>query len=418
MENSLEVGRALASECLSCVNKPCVNGCPLGNDITEFIKCIKNGDNKGAFDVLTKTTILMPICGRVCPHFKQCMGSCVKNRVGKSVKIGELEAFVGDLAIKNGWKLPVAEKDCGKKVAIVGGGPAGLTCAQFLRRFGVDVTIFEKHSYLGGNVFHGIPDFRLDKSLLEKWIGKILESGIKVEFNVELCKNLSLEKLEKDFDAVFFGLGGNVSKKMNIANENLQGVFGGNEFLENKIKIDCNNKIALVSGGGDVAMDVARTLMRMGAKAVKVVYRRSEAEMPAEAKEIEDAKKDGVEFMFQTNILEILGEKNVRGVKCIKTELVEKPGEKRLVPVNIEGSEFIEKCDYIFMAVGYIPEKDILNEFSLEQEGGRVKVSNSRTNREKVFAGGDLTSGNATVAFASRAGRDAAFAILEFFKIK
>ena len=295
----------LANECFGCPTKPCQKGCPLENDTTGFIALVKEQKYKEAFELLSKTTVLMPICGRVCPHTKQCQGKCIRAIKFDAVEIGQMEALVGDLALENDWKFPVASEEKDYKVAIVGGGPAGLTCAQFLRRAGIQVTIFEKYDYLGGILRHGIPDFRLDKDKLNKWIDKIIESGINVEYGKELGKNLSIEELESKFDSIFLSFGANVSTKMGIPGEELDGVLGGNEYLEKTPKIDLAGKTVVVSGGGNVAMDVSRTMRRNGAEKVFVVYRRSEKEMPAEQKEIDEAKEDGVEFLFQNNILKV-----------------------------------------------------------------------------------------------------------------
>ena len=329
-----------------------------------------------------------------------------------------MEAFVGDLAIENDWKFPVAKKEDEKdyKVAIVGGGPAGLTCAQFLRRAGIQVTIFEKYDYLGGILKHGIPDFRLDKDKLNKWIDKIIESGIKVEYGKELGNNLSMEELEKNFDSIFLSFGANISTKMEIPGEELNGVYGGNEFLESTPIIDLRGKTIVVSGGGNVAMDVSRTIKRSGAEHVYVVYRRSEKEMPAEQKEIDEAKEDGVEFLFQNNILKINGndEGKVKSIECIKTELVQKEGETRLSPVNIDGSNYELECDYVIMAIGSKPEDKVVNSLGVELDRkGRIVVDEiGRTSKPNIYAGGDIAENMGTVAYAARAGRNVAEAIV------
>lgn len=405
----------LANECFGCPTKPCQKGCPLENDTTGFIALVKEQKYKEAFELLSKTTILMLICGRVCPHTKQCQGKCIRAIKFDAVEIGQMEAFIGDLAIENNWKFPVAEEEKDYKVAIVGGGPAGLTCAQFLRRAGTQVTIFEKYDYLGGILRHGIPDFRLDKDKLKKWIDKILESGIKVEYGKELGKNLSIEELESNFDSIFLSFGANVSTKMGIPGEELDGVLGGNEYLEKTPKLDLTGKTVVVSGGGNVAMDVSRTMKRSGAEKVYVVYRRSEKEMPAEQKEIDEAKEDGVEFLFQNNILKVNGnnEGKVKSIECIKTELVQKEGETRLSPVNIEGSNYILDCDYVIMAIGSKPEDQVVNSLGLELDRkGRIVVDeNGKTSKSNIYAGGDIAENMGTVAYAARAGRNVAEAI-------
>lgn len=405
-----------ANECFGCPTKPCQKGCPLENDTTGFIALIKEQKYKEAFELLSKTTVLMPICGRVCPHTKQCQGKCIRAIKFDAVEIGKMEAFIGDMAIKNDWKLPTANEEKDYKVAIVGGGPAGLTCAQFLRRAGVQVTIFDKYNTLGGILNHGIPDFRLDKVMLNKWIDKILESGIKVEYGKELGLNLSIEELEANFDSIFLSFGANISTKMGIPGEDINGVYGGNEYLESTPIIDLKGKTVVVSGGGNVAMDVSRTMKRSGAEHVYVVYRRSEKEMPAEQKEIDEAKEDGVEFLFQNNILFVNGndEGKVKSIECIKTELVQKEGESRLSPVNIEGSNYELECDYVIMAIGSKPEDKVVNSLGVELDRkGRIVVDeNGRTSKENIYAGGDIAENMGTVAYAARAGRNVAEAIV------
>ena len=408
-----------AEECLECVRKPCQLGCPLNNDIRGFIKLVKEEKYREAYQLLSETTVIPSICGRVCPKSKQCEGKCVKGRIKDSnaVEIGKIEAFIGDIALKNNLaisSLPLKNK----RVAVVGGGPSGLTCASFLRRNGYNVTIYERHDYLGGLLYHGIPEFRLDKTLLKKVIDKILELGIDVKLNQSIGKDFSLEDLETEYDAVFLGFGANFSSKMNIPGEDLDGVYGGNELLESNNHPDYEGKVAVVSGCGNVAMDVARTIKRKGASRVYVIYRRSEVEAPAEENEIREAKDEGVEFLFQNNILGIYGEKRVEKVEVIKTELVKKDDDDRLSPVNIEGTNYYLSCDYVVMAIGSHPESSVVNSLGLVlDKRGRILVDkDGHTSKEKVFAGGDLAGTTSTVAFASRAGRDAAYAILEYLK--
>ena len=304
-------------------------------------------------------------------------------------------------------------------MAVVGGGPSGLTCASFLRRNGYDVTIYERHNYLGGLLYHGIPDFRLDKTLLRKVIDKILELGINVKLNQSIGKDFSLEDLENEYDAVFLGFGANLSSKMNIPGEDLDGIYGGNELLETGNHPNYEGKVVVVSGGGNVAMDVSRTIKRKGAKKVYVIYRRSEKEALAEAKEIREAKDEGVEFLFQNNILGIYGEDKVEKIEVIKTELIKKEDDDRLSPVNIEGSNYYLSCDYVVMAIGSHPEESIVNSLGLElDKRGRILIDkDGHTSKEKVFAGGDVAGTTSTVAFASRAGRDAAYAIMKYLNI-
>ena len=410
-----------ADYCASCVTKPCQVGCPFNNDITSFIKDIKSEDYEHAYRVLCQTTVLPAVCGRVCPYDKQCQGACVKKVSYDAVRIGELEAFIGDLSIKNNWSI--VRNDCPKrweKVAIVGGGPSGLVCAAFLAINGISSVIYEKHNYLGGILSHGIPEFRLPKDILKKTIDKILDLGVEVKFNQELGRDITLDYLEKEYDAIFLGIGGNISLKMHIPGEDLSGVYGGNEILENNSHPDYHGKTVVVSGGGNVAMDVSRTVKRLGAEHVYVIYRRGEKEMPATKEEIADAKKDGVEFLFQHNILKIDGVTKVKGVEVIKTDLIQKEGESRLSPVNIEGSNYHIPCDYVMMAIGSMVEESVVSGLGLERTPrGKVKIDQEgRTSRVNIFAGGDLTNTPGTVAFAGRSGRDAAYAIIEYLDKK
>ena len=405
--------------CLNCPVKPCSNkGCPLNNDIPTFIKNVKEGKIEEAYRVLSKTTVLGSICGRICPHMKQCEGSCIRGIKGEPVQIGEIEAYVFDEAIKNEWYKNI-EKTTelqGKKVAVIGSGPAGLTCAYFLARSGADVTIFEKSHELGGILSHGIPKFRLEKSILSKTINVILSMGVKAKYNMELGKNLYLDNLQKEYDAIFIGIGANVSSKMNIEGENLIGVFGGNELLENNNHPNYLNKKVAVIGGGNVAMDTARTVKKLGAKNVYVIYRRAEEQMPAEEKEIKDAKEEGIEFLFQNNIIKICGKDKVEKIECIKTKLVQKDGENRLSPVNIEGSNYYMYIDYVIMAVGSKPEEKTINQFEKNKWGYINIDENMKTSIDKVYAGGDIVGEKATVAWAASSGRRAAFKIIEKLK--
>ena len=403
--------------CLNCPVKPCSNkGCPLNNDIPTFIRLVKEGKIEEAYKILSETTVLGSICGRICPHMKQCEGSCVRGIKGEPVQIGEIEAFVFDEALKNKWykNIQKTSEMQGKKIAVVGSGPAGLTCASFLARSGSEVTIYEKYDKLGGILRHGIPDFRLEKDILDKTIEAILDVGIKVEYNKELGKNIKLEDLEKKYDAIFLGFGANIPSKMNIEGEELEGVYGGNSLLETGNHPSYKGKKVAVIGGGNVAMDCARTIKRLGAEKVYVIYRRAEKQMPAESKEIEDAKKEGIEFLFQNNIVRILGNEKVEKIECIRTELVKKEGETREVPVNVEESNYELDMDYVIMAVGSNAEEKLLDKLGLKlNKWGYIAVNeNKQTSREKIYAGGDLAGDKGTVAWAARAGRDAAESII------
>lgn len=403
--------------CLNCKIKPCeLKGCPLGNHIPEMIKLLKEEKYKEAYIEISKTTVLPGVCGRICPHKKQCQGSCVRGIKGEPVSIGDLEAFTFDKANELGYSLV----DCyeksekiNKKVAVVGGGPAGLTCAAFLAKSGVDVTIYEKYDQLGGILVHGIPDFRLPREIIKDSISKILELGINVEYNQELGKNITLNELKKKFDAIFLSVGANKSSKMGVDGEDLEGVYGGNELLEYANYPDFTNKIVAVVGGGNVAMDCCRTIKRMGAKEVKVIYRRAEKQMPAEEKEIAEAKAEGIEFLFQNNIAKIIGKKNVEKLELIKTKLIKKEGESREVPVNIDGSNYQIDVDIVVMALGSQVSDEILTlGLTLNKWGNIIVDENYKTSDKKIYAGGDLAGMKGTVAWAAKSGREAAENIL------
>jgi len=408
-----------ANYCLNCPVKPCSNkGCPLENNIPGFIKAIKEEDYKKAYEILSETTVLEAVCGRICPHTKQCEGSCVRGIKSVPVSIGEMEAFIGDIAIKENYKISeknTENKD--KKIAIVGGGPAGLTASAFLLKNGYSVTMYEKYNYLGGLLVHGIPEFRLPKEIVKQTVQKIIDLGLEVKYNQELEKDFTLQELEEKYDAIFLAFGANITTKMGVDGEELKGVYGGNQLLEYQNHPNYANKKVAIIGGGNVAMDCARTIKRLGAQEVKVIYRRAEEQMPAETKEIKEAKDEGIEFLFQNNIVKILGDKKVEQVELIKTELVQKEGEARKNPVNIEGSNYIIDIDYIVMALGSEPEEFVKN-LGLElNKWGRIQVDEkNRTSNSKVFAGGDIAGAKGTVAWAARSGRDAAYSIMEYLK--
>ena len=402
--------------CLNCKIKPCsLKGCPLNNDIPEFIKQIKEEKYEKAFETLSNTTVLSSICGRICPHKKQCEGSCVRGIKGESVSIGELESFIGDYAIKNNLKIPKTIDYFKQtiKVAIVGGGPAGLTCGAFLAKQGVQVTIYERYDFLGGLLMYGIPDFRLSKDIVKNTIQNILDLGIEVKYNQKLGENLKLDYLTENYDYVVLAFGANVSTKMGIEGEELKGVYGGNELLENKNHPSYEGKTVIVNGGGNVAMDTARTVKRLGAKSVKIVYRRAKEQMPAEEKEVLDAEKEGIEILFQNNIVKINGKEKVESVELIKTELIKKEGDTRLSPVNIEGSNYIIDADYVVMALGSKTDNFVEN-LGLELDSkNNIKINeNYQTSNSKIYAGGDVRGGMKTVAWAARDGRNIALEIL------
>lgn len=408
-KEKLEV-KIAASKCETCVTKPCQIGCPLNIDIPEFIENVKNNNYEEAFKVLCKSTVLPSVCGKICPVDKQCQGSCAKKVSYDPVEIGKIESYVGDLAVENGWKLPRKGKKK-ERIAVIGSGPSGLTCAGFLAENGYQVTIYEKHEYLGGLLYHGIPKFRLDKELVSKVIKQILDLGIEVKTNVSLGKDISLKKLEKEYDAVFLGLGANVSKMMGLSGEELNGVYGANELLENLVQVDYTSKRVVVIGGGGVSIDMARTAIKEGASEVGIIYRRSRSEMSAEMNDIRAAKKEGIKFLFQTNVIKVIGEDKVTGIECVKTTL-----DKEKKAINVEGSNFVIDTDVVIMAVGSRADSELLESLKLDvKENGYLMVnSNNQTSNPKIFAAGDLTGAKSTVAWACRNGRDTAYSIMKF----
>lgn len=406
-----------ANYCLNCPVKPCSNkGCPLNNNIPEFIKAVKEEDIKKAYEILSETTVLESVCGRICPHMKQCEGSCVRGIKGEPVSIGDLEAYVGDVAIKNNYKIfEINKENKDKKIAIVGGGPAGITASAFLLKKGFSVTLFEKYNYLGGLLVHGIPEFRLPKNIVKNTIQKVIDLGLEVKYNYELGKNLSLNELEKDYDAIFLAYGANITTKMGVEGEELDGVYGGNQLLEYNNHPDYKGKSVAVIGGGNVAMDCARTIKRLGAENVKIIYRRAEEQMPAETKEIQEAKEEGIEFLFQNNIVKIIGKNKVEKLELIKTELVQKEGETRKVPINIEDSNYVIDIDYVVLALGSMPESFTMDlGLTLNKYGYIYIDENYQTSNKKIFAGGDIAGCKSTVAWAARSGREAANKITQF----
>lgn len=407
--------------CLNCNTKPCANkGCPLNNQIPDVIQAVKAKNYKKAYEILSETTVLPGVCGEICPHTKQCQGNCIRGIKGESVSIGEIESYVfqkvleQNIQLKDVFKIEETLKN--KNVAIIGGGPAGLTAAAFLVKNGIQVTIYEKYDYLGGLLVHGIPNFRLDKKIVEETVKRILDLGIKVQYRKELGKNLKLEELNK-YDAIFLSVGANKSAKMGVKGENLIGVYGGNELLEYKQHPDYIGKKVCVIGGGNVAIDCSRTVKRLGAKEVNIIYRRAEEQMPAEVKEIEEAKKEGINFLLQNNIVEIKGNNKVEKLELIKTKLIQKEGETRLVPVNIDESNYEIDTDYIIMALGSSVTDEILELGLTVNKWGNIIVNdNYETSKSKIFAGGDLIGAKGTVAWAARSGRDAAKKIIEYLK--
>lgn len=402
--------------CLNCKIKPCSqNGCPLENNIPEFIH---EPNSQKAFEIISKTTVLPAICGRICPHEKQCQGSCIRGIKGEPVQIGKMESIIGDESIERNYKIPkeIDEKLTNKKVAIIGSGPAGLTAGAFLAKKGIHVTIYEKYNEAGGILTHGIPEFRLNKEIVQNTIEKIKQIGVNIVTNTELGKDIKLEELRKSYDVIIIAIGANISCKMGISGENLEGVYGGNELLEKNNHPSYKGKKVAVIGGGNVAMDSARTIKKLGADKVYVIYRRSEEQMPAEKKEIQAAKNDGIEFLFQNNITQILGNSKVEKIECIKTKLIQKEGETRLSPVNIENSNYLIDIDYVVMATGSMPEQDKIAEFEHNKWGYIYVNEKTETSIKNIYAAGDIAGEKQTVAYAARSGRNVAEAIIEKFK--
>ncbi|KYH34602.1 glutamate synthase [NADPH] small chain [Clostridium tepidiprofundi DSM 19306] len=425
-----------ASRCLNCKNPQCVTKCPVSIDIPGFIQHVKNREFEEAAKVIAKYSSLPAVCGRVCPQEVQCESKCVLGIKGEPVAIGKLERFVADWSREHNVNLSETKPKNGKRVAVIGSGPAGLTCAGDLAKEGYDVTIFEALHKAGGVLVYGIPEFRLPKDTVVKHeIENVKKLGVKIETNVIIGRTITVDQLlqEENFDAVFIGSGAGLPKFMGIPGENLNGVFSANEFLtrnnlmkafkeEYATPIKVGKKVAVV-GGGNVAMDAARTALRLGAE-VHIVYRRSEAELPARVEEVHHAKEEGVIFDLLTNPVEIIGDENgwVKGMKCVKMELGEADESGRRRPVAIEGSEFILDVDTVIMSLGTSPNPLIYT----TTEG--LKINNRKciladeetavTSKERVYAGGDAVTGAATVILAMGAGKKAAKAIDEMLKNK
>lgn len=425
-----ELAKAEVDRCLNCKNAPCMNGCPVGVHIPDFIAKVREGDVSGAVKILKADNNLAAVCGRVCPQENQCEKYCVRReKLGGSVAIGNLERYVADFAHENDLISSDAAKPIGKRVAVVGSGPAGLSCSADLARAGVDVTIFEALHEAGGVLVYGIPEFRLPKSLVKKEIDGVKSLGVKIETDVVVGKSVFVEELLEEYDAVFIASGAGVPMFMHIRGENLNGVYSANEYLTRvnlmkAYKADSVTPIRMakrtvVVGAGNVAMDAARTALRLGSE-VTLVYRRSRAEMPARAEEIEHAEQEGVKFDLLVNPVEILGDENgnVKGARLIRMQLGEPDASGRRRPVEIEGSEFEIECDQIIVALGTTPNPIIKKSFpSLEtsKKGTIVADENGKTNVDKLYAGGDAMTGAATVILAMGAGKRSAKAILDEF---
>ena len=424
-----------AKRCVHCKNKPCVAGCPVAVDIPAFIALVAEGKFEEAYEVIQRTSSLPAVCGRVCPQETQCEGKCTRGIKGEPVGIGRLERFVADWHMKNGSAEPVKPESNGHKVAVVGSGPAGLTCAGDLAKRGYDVTVFEALHVAGGVLVYGIPEFRLPKDIVRREVDGLKALGVKIETDSVIGRVLTIEELKEEygFEAVFLGTGAGLPKFMNIPGEGAKGVFSANEYLTrtnlmkayeegSETPILHAKRIAVV-GGGNVAMDAARCAKRLGADTVYIVYRRSEAELPARREEVEHAKEEEIIFKLLTNPVEILTDKddNVVGLKCIQMTLGEPDASGRRRPVEVPDSEFTMDVDCVIMALGTSPNpllKQTTPGLETQRRGEIVTDENGKTSLEGVYAGGDAVTGAATVILAMGAGKVAAKAIDEYIQGK
>lgn len=425
-----ELARDEASRCLGCKNAPCMKGCPVGVRIPEFLALVKQGDYEKAGEVIKSTNSLPSVCGRVCPQEEQCEKNCVRAKIDGAVSIGGVERFVGDFMLT----VPSKTRDiepCGKRVAVVGSGPSGLTCAAQLAAKGVEVTVFEAFHKAGGVLVYGIPEFRLPKKLVEAEANKLKDLGVKFELDTVIGKTITIDELLAEYDAVFIGSGAGLPMFMNVPGENLNGVFSANEYLtrvnlmgaydENAITPVQRGKNVVVVGAGNVAMDAARTALRMGAESVTVVYRRGREEMPARKEEIRHAEQEGVKFAFLTNPVRFDGENGwVKDATCIRMELGAPDASGRRSPVPIEGSEFTVPADMVVVALGTSPNpliNDSYDKLQTARRGILAVDDDMMTSVDGIYAGGDAVTGAATVILAMGAGRKAAHSILKRFEL-
>lgn len=433
-----------ATRCLNCKNTPCVEGCPVKIHIPEFIAKVREGDFEGAYQVINKSSSLPAVCGRVCPQESQCESKCVRGIKGEPVGIGRLERFVADWHNTYATEAPTVPPSNGHKVAIVGSGPAGLTCAGDLAKQGYKVTVFEALHLAGGVLVYGIPEFRLPKAIVQKEVDTLKALGVDVETNVVIGRTITIDELFEDgYEAVFVGSGAGLPRFMGIPGESLKGVYSANEFLtrsnlmkayreDSTTPILRAKKVAVV-GGGNVAMDAARTALRLGAEEVSIVYRRSLDELPARKEEVEHAMEEGINFRVLNNPVEILGYNNLNdkrdpkngfviGMKCVKCELGEPDAQGRRRPVEIPGSEWVLDVDCVIMSIGTSPNpliKSTTEGLEVNRHGGIiVEEETGKTTKEGVYAGGDAVTGAATVILAMGAGKTAAKAIDEYLKNK
>ncbi len=436
-----EVAIAEAKRCMNCKNRPCVEGCPVNIAIPDFIACLKNDDVEGAYKVINRTSSFPAVCGRVCPQERQCESRCTMGIKFEPVGIGRLERYVADWHNANSKEKPQKAAPNGHKVAVVGSGPSGLTCAGDLVKAGFEVTVYEALHTEGGVLVYGIPEFRLPKAIVAREVDTLKQLGVKFVTNAVIGKTLTVDELfEQGNEAVFIGSGAGLPNFMNIPGESLKGVYSANEFLtrSNLMKAyreKCDTPImkggkVVVVGGGNVAMDAARTALRLGAENVYIVYRRSMAELPARLEEVEHAQEEGIEFHLLRNPVEILGFNNpdnprderngfVTGIRVIKMEPGEPDAKGRRRPVPIEGSEYVIDCDTVIIAIGTSPNpliKSTTEGLEVNPHGGIIVNEAGLTSREHVYAGGDAVTGAATVISAMGAGKTAAASIIEYFR--
>lgn len=439
-KNFLEVSTGYSAEtaideakrCLHCKHRPCVAGCPVRIDIPEFIAKVAEGDFESAYQIISRSSSLPAVCGRVCPQERQCESKCVRGIKGDAVSIGRLERFVADWHNSHCKVWPEIPERNGHKVAVIGSGPSGLTCAGDLARMGYDVTVFEALHVAGGVLVYGIPEFRLPKKIVELEINGLKALGVKIQTNVVIGRSMSIDDLfEEGYDAVYIGSGAGLPRFMGIPGEELKGVYSANEYLtrvnlmkaylpESATPIYHAKRVAVV-GGGNVAMDAARSAIRMGAEEVFVIYRRSFEEIPARKEEVVHAQEEQIEFKTLTNPTEILGDENgnVKGICCVKMELGEPDETGRRSPHPVENSEFDIDVDCVIMAIGTSPNpliKSTTTGLDVNRRGGIIADENGQTSRKGVFAGGDTVTGAATVIKAMGAGKIAAKSIDEYIK--
>lgn len=423
-----------ATRCLHCVNRPCVSGCPVKVKIPDFIAEVAKGDFKKAYEIIHETSSLPAVCGRVCPQETQCEQKCVRGIKGESVAIGRLERFVADWYRKNCKEAMPQPKDNGHKVAVVGSGPTGLTCAGDLAKLGYQVSVFEALHVAGGVLMYGIPQFRLPKEIVQHEIEGLKQLGVEIECNTVIGRSESVDELfEEGYEAVFIGSGAGLPNFMNLPGENLKGVYSANEFLTrcNLMKayqegVDTpiqRPEKAVIVGGGNVAMDAARCAKRLGVKEVSIVYRRSMEELPARKEEVEHAMEEGIQFCLLRNPVRVLGNEEgwVKGVECVEMELGEPDESGRRRPVEKAGSNFVIEADCMIMAIGTSPNpliRSTTEGLDTNRKGCLITDENGKTTREGVFAGGDAVTGAATVILAMGAGKTAAKAIDEYIQNK